>query len=338
MTNDFKKFIFKASIFSIPFIIMVIVAIIIDPFKVWFNYDDYYKNNFATLNRELVCLKLFEKNVESVKYNSYIFGSSRSQAYKVPEWKKHLDSNAVGFHFDSSGEGIYGIYNKIRYIKSNGLPINNALIILDYDTMKTQKNRKGYLFISPPELSLESEFAFYKEFLISNFNPTFIIGYIDYKIFNEYRSYMSDLFNHSKYDNVSNNITADLYYGYDKMIQEDKESYYDNLVKKGIFYDRSDKKLLTEEIISKDEVTLLKDIQNLLNKDGTKYKIVISPLYDERKLSQERLHLLKNIFGDSNVYDFSGKNKYTASIYNYYEDSHYRPHVSNEIMDEIYKK
>jgi len=41
--------------------------------------------------------------------------------------------------------------------------------------------------------------------------------------------------------------------------------------------------------------------------------------------------------GKKNVYDFSGKNKLTTPIGNYYETSHYRPHVANKIMELIYR-
>jgi hypothetical protein len=49
------------------------------------------------------------------------------------------------------------------------------------------------------------------------------------------------------------------------------------------------------------------------------------------------LRYLTNLFGKENVYDFSGINEYTESIYNYYENSHYRPYVADEIMKKLYE-
>jgi hypothetical protein len=334
MTSDIKLFLKKFFIFLTPFIVVCILAFSMDPFKIWFEYDDYYKNNFVTLNRELVCFKLFKQNKDIHKYNSFIFGSSRSQAFKIKEWKKYLDEDSLGFHFDASGEGIYGIYNKLNYLEKNNLPIKNVLILLDYDTLTTTKNRQGYLFISPPELSGEASYKFYKEFIVANISPIFILGYLDYKIFSQYRDYMSALFNKSKYDNVSDNITADLFYGYDQMIKEDNDGYYKKLVEKGIF-DRN-KKHKSIEKLGLDEKDLLEKISRILKRNKSNYKIIISPVYDQISIDKERLDLIELLFDKNNVFNFSGKNKFTESIYNYYEDSHYRPHVANQIMEQIY--
>ena len=66
-----------------------------------------------------------------------------------------------------------------------------------------------------------------------------------------------------------------------------------------------------------------------------KYKIVLSPLYEQEKLSPDDFKLLKTLFGD-NLYDFTGKNTFTDSKYNYYEQSHYRTTVGDSILSIIY--
>ena len=45
---------------------------------------------------------------------------------------------------------------------------------------------------------------------------------------------------------------------------------------------------------------------------------------------------LKELFGAENVYDFSGINKYTNNIRNYYEGAHYRPCLGRQLLDSIY--
>jgi len=51
-----------------------------------------------------------------------------------------------------------------------------------------------------------------------------------------------------------------------------------------------------------------------------------------------QVELLEQIFGRENLFNFSGKNKLTESISNFYESSHYRPHVANEIMSIVYQE
>ena len=63
---------------------------------------------------------------------------------------------------------------------------------------------------------------------------------------------------------------------------------------------------------------------------------MISPLYDQVKFNPEDLSVLQEVFGHNQVFDFSGVNEFTTSKYNYYETSHYRPHVANEIMKKVY--
>jgi hypothetical protein len=59
-------------------------------------------------------------------------------------------------------------------------------------------------------------------------------------------------------------------------------------------------------------------------------------MYDQLRIDKTDLNYLEQLFGKSNVFDFSGKNIFTENIGNYYEDSHYRPHVAQKIMEYIY--
>ncbi|MFN8575417.1 MAG: hypothetical protein U0354_01035 [Candidatus Sericytochromatia bacterium] len=311
-----------------------------DPFKIFSQNEDYYTRNFVGSNRELVCFKTFEKNKDKYKYNSFILGSSRSLAFKVTNWAQYLPKSASGFHFDASGEGIYGINNKLIYFEKNNIKINNVLIILDEKCITVTKIRKGFIHVSIPELSNESKWSFYKNFLLANLSLRFSISYLDYKFFGEFRRYMKGFINPlKKYDSLYNAVTGDFYYSYDKEIKENKELFYNKLIKDGIFYNRKEHfKKDRRKVITLEEINILKSINDILKRNNTNYKIVISPLYDQIVFDKERLKFLNNLFGKENVYDFSGENKYTRSIYNYYETSHYRTHVADDIMKRIYRK
>ncbi len=83
---------------------------------------------------------------------------------------------------------------------------------------------------------------------------------------------------------------------------------------------------------------MLNEIIDVFRKQKTEYKIIISPAYDQLKLAPQDKIQLENIFGKENVYDFAGINPITNNYRNYYEHSHYRPHVTKHILSEIYKK
>jgi hypothetical protein len=42
------------------------------------------------------------------------------------------------------------------------------------------------------------------------------------------------------------------------------------------------------------------------------------------------------ILGNEHIYDFSGVNGFTNSMYNFFEPEHYRPHIANALMDAAY--
>lgn len=334
-----KKFVnqlFKFSTLAIFYIIIVFYINMQDCFKVFGNYNNYYEDAIVDLNREFVTLASFKSNFQEKKYNSFIFGSSRSLAYKIPEWEKHLKKSAVGFHFDATGEGIYGIYNKLAYLKKNKTKIDNALIVLDYNTLETTENRKGHLSISPPELSGESQFEYYKQYIWASANINFIKEFLQYKFFKKYSLDNKYIFPNLKNKLKSDYKTGDIYFKTDSIINDDSKKYYAQKISEGVFYERINP-VNNEVSISKKEILLLNQIFEIIKQDHTNCKIIISPLYDQKKLSNERLKLVMSIFGKQNVFDFSGKNKFTESIYSYYESSHYRPKVANTIMNIVYK-
>lgn len=333
-----KKFVNKFLIFVSPFIIFILFIILIDAYKVFGSYDNYYDDSFIELNREMVTTRTYYNYREEEKFNSFIFGSSRSQAFKTGEWVNHLDTDAKPFHFDAHGEGIYGIAKKIQYIDSQGDSINNALIIVDRTILSVTENRiKSHLYISPPSLTNQSTFQYYFAFVKGQINYKFLLAYVDFSFFKKNRDYMDDIILNEEYPNTMNIRNCDIWYGNDQAIKNDSVGYYKRLFKEDVFYDRpiTDYEECHATAL---EIIHLNSIKKILDEHATKYKIIISPNYDQIPLEEEQIELLNEIFGKKNVYNFSGKNMFTDPISNFYEDSHYRPVVANEILKEIYSK
>lgn len=334
--KNFRLLAGKVLLFTFPVLLLAIMSVVVDPFKVYRQYDDYDRDTFVPLNRELLCLKLYQRNKSSLCYNSFIFGNSRSQAFKVNNWKAFLPADSKAFHFDGAGGGIYGIHNRIRYIDQSGGRLDHALVIVDQLSLSLTKNAKGHSYISPPELSKESPLAFYSEFTKPLLNIRFVIGYIDYSIFATHREYMRKLIYNPKYPNSSDPRTADVYYGIDRRIFEDSDGYYKEQIDKGTFYDRG-KRVVMSKPVTQEEKELLVNMRKYFDKHHTDYRIVVCPLYDQKPLGDDHVQLLQSVFGAERVYDYSGINRFTQSLYNYYEESHFRPTVADEIMKEIYR-
>jgi hypothetical protein len=124
---------------------------------------------------------------------------------------------------------------------------------------------------------------------------------------------------------------------WEKQLTDNSDRFYES--RKAIFYHRDETAKSYQPAVIKDvQLTYLKEIRRILAANGTNYKIIISPLYDQKYISPDDLVRLKEVFGPDNVYDYSGINDITRDIHNYYETSHFRPHVARRIMAEIYSR
>ncbi len=333
-----NRFLKKIGWFILPCVLIIISIVYLDFFKVFFQYDEYYSEDlFVSLNREYVCLKKIDQIAESNKPNSFVFGSSRSQAFKCKDWNQYIGEKSKSFHFDAANEALIGVLGKLEYLQKNEIEINNALVIIDIGLLKQTsfKKRNSSLTISHPKISTNSMVDFYSPFISASLNPKFVISYLDYKTFRTHRGYMGQYIANTKYPNRINEIDMDIFYGKDILIEEDSVAYYEKTIKSGIFYDRSSIHVDTSKLEKNVKEQLIK-IKNIFDKNNTQYEIVISPMYDQIEINKEYLKLLNEIFGLEKIHDFSGINDYTIPLGNYYEKSHYRPHVAREIMKKVY--
>ena len=90
-------------------------------------------------------------------------------------------------------------------------------------------------------------------------------------------------------------------------------------------------------VISDKASSMLSEMKAIFDRRGTDYRVIISPLYDRRKLNEADANAMRRIFGAELVFDYSGVNEFTTDFHNYYEESHYRPQVAREILKRIYE-
>lgn len=316
----------------IPLLLVTIGYFANDPFSVLKPRKNFY-NLSVVSNRDYVSTEMFIKNYPIYHYNSFIFGSSRTLGYRPMSWIKYLQSDAVPFVFDASGESVYGIYMKLKYLQRNNIPIKNALIILDRDlSFDNNKNHKGHLFIKHPLTSQESNFDFQLEFYKAYLNPKFLFNFYNYKFSGQYKPFMKGFIESRNvlFDTVTNQIVlADE----DKAILENPKKYYEDR-KSSLLKSGSER---TDDMrrIHKKENELLLGIKTVLEAEHTEFKVIISPLYEQIKLHRSDDSILTAIFGKK-FYNFSGKNSFTDNKTNYYEANHFTPKAGETILKTIY--
>lgn len=333
MTQFLKNLIY----FSIVGIVLILTLLssylYFDPFKVLKHYSNY-SDPYVITNRDYISTSMFINNYEKENYNSIIFGSSRTIAFKLNSWSKYLPQNDKPFMFDASGESIYGIYTKLKYLDSENVKIKNVLIILCRDvSFKYSENHKGHLFIKHPATSGESYLTFQFEFFKAYASENFLFNFFSYKILGRYKPFMAGYIQNSKiiYDTLTNQITN---IDQENEITQHPIEYYTK--RKEQFYERKEEKIDSVQRINQKHMFMLKEISRILKRNNTNYKVVLSPLFEQMKFNPADLLFLKNEFGN-NLYDFSGKNSFTENKINYYETSHFRPNVGDSILKLIYK-
>jgi hypothetical protein len=333
-----NQFLRRIAVFTIPLILICSIPIgtfyILDPFRVLNKYEEY-NNSIVSYNEDFVATERFLKN--RGKYNSFILGSSRAGCgFQVDAWKEKLQKTDEAFSFAASNESIFGILGKMRLLDEENVKIDNVILVIDTDvTIKNTVNSPGHIYIKHPRISGESKKAFISEYLKDYIFTGFFIRYLDYCIFKTKRNYMTGFLN---FDNINQD---DIYIPFNIMKKENSilsetNHYYKE--RENIFYKRPIDEQYCNPSINSRSKEFLNEIHSIFRKHNTNYKVVISPLYDQKKISKSDIKILNEIFSKKNVFDFSGKNSITNDKHNYYETSHYRIHVGEDIIATLYNK
>jgi hypothetical protein len=315
---------------SIPAIIFVSSYLYFDPFRVLWHYDNYSYADVVS-NRDFVSTTMFINNQKKNNYNSFIFGSSRTLAFRPDTWRKYLSDDAKPFAFDASNESVYGIYTKLKYLDSTNVEIKNALILLCRDvSFGFSEESKGHLFIKHPATTTKNNLDFQLQFFKAYLAPKFLFSFYCYKMIGVYKPFMSGYIENRKiaYGRVTNEIDI---VDEENEILKNPTAYY----AAKIFPTRAINKTDSRQI-NKKGLFMIKEIKRLLEKNNTNYRVVLSPLYDQVKFNPSDLFLLRKEFGNK-LFDFTGKNSFTESKTNYYEKNHFRPIVGDSIFKIIYK-
>lgn len=320
-----KRFILKILLFISPIVALLGIYVCADPLYVIWDYDDYTQTQSPSVSYNSYKMLM---QYDSIPFNSFIVGSSRSGFWPWKEWEKHLDYAACAFHLESSGDGVYNALERLRFAYENIEHVDNVLLIVDAEWLSKDYPLTGIQYRTPWQMKNESDFfAFHADavkFLLSieGFNATFISPTILNDTLIAYR------------DTRNENHLPEK----ERLINTNPEYYYAQLDESIKLFPRSKNEKVGNVAISDKGKNILSELHQLFITGNTEYKIVISPLYDQIKLNPQDKEVLDSIFGEENVFDYSGISKYTKDTLNYYEYSHYRPCVTIRILQEIYNE
>lgn len=297
-------------------IFLILINFVVDPFNI-FN-SKFLKYHFQ-INERFIKIEYLEKNHKH--FNGYMFGSSRIGTTNPKVVEKSL-SNIDIYNFTISSANLYDYLLYLKYFLKRGYPVDVLYLQLDLNDMnKYGQNNSDYLRKAHPYIYDESLFSYYKSYLLGYF-PDNIEGKIKRNINSESPvEYSLETGVWSKPKN-------------EKLVSEDCKSY-----QKSISSFNKKRKRNISYTKSKQNVKALKEIVELSNTNNIKLYVFITPhnqnMMDMFKID-DYLKYIKEISEITPFYNFSGYNSVTLDNCNYYEYSHYRPHVSELISARIF--
>lgn len=301
--------------------------IIDDPFMLYWSNEHLfeYGQRKQCGNDAYRGIRWMDQYDDTMHYNSFIVGSSRSGFYNIEDWKPYLADDASCFHFSQNGDNLLGSWQRIKYLYNRFDRIDNILLVMDPSFIEDMKPHRGHLFMQPWQVTGRKDFM--------EFNREHIVAFFSW----DYQKRLWGLTNedtdlHYYYIPEYNELHKD---GAEALLDSLPEAYYACL--DVIFpYDRSGIETISEPKILEEQCQALIEIRDLFVSHHTDYRIVISPMYDQVKLNPQDLQFLNETFGEDKVFDFSGINEYTNDVSNYYEKNHYRPKLCKRLLERLY--
>ena len=135
--NAAIRFMKKLFILFIPFIALLAVYFLDDPFMVLKNYERYDQTP-VVLNEGHVGWQMYLNNRDTIPIDSYIMGNSCTMAYQCHEWEKYLHGGRAVRLFGNA-ESLAAVCLKLKALDKAGATIKNLLLIIDKESLHNDR-------------------------------------------------------------------------------------------------------------------------------------------------------------------------------------------------------
>lgn len=317
--HSITHFALRTLLATLPMIVFVGTYAVLDPFKVVHRCDEVNQSRDSLSlgkNAGFESIVSLERNLKAGRsYDSFIMGSSMSQAYTVESWKQYLPQGASVFHLDASEETLQGMVDKINYLNRKGIVVKNALIVIEEAMLHRDVCDNNFLFVRPWSTTGEVSWL---EFQLQFFNAYKTPLMVKYSVCpNRYqkemiqRRYATTLI-HEHTDATNENIFAHI----DSIIANDAATYFTPQRLRANHYEPLPG--VARPGITEARERELVQLSQLLKANGTHYCVLIPPRYNRQVLHPHDLALLNQHLGSSNVCDLS-RHPYASTPTAYYD-------------------
>lgn len=319
MKGSIKKFILRSLLASLPFFLLVAFYAFRDPFHVVhpiISNSDGRDSVVAGNNAGFVSVETYLAHNSEQHYDSFIFGSSMSQNFKARDWQQHIGNDASILHFDQSSETLEGMINKMRFLNEHGTTIKNALIVIEEKMLRRHPVENDILYAQHPATTgAHNWFNFHCIFFNALRNTSMLKKTILNKIDEEKEQQKRQL-NDEVADRTD--INNEVYYSIiDSLLEHDPSKFFtpERLAS------RIHAKLPGQvgPAINEELETQLKTIKEILDKNKTIFLVLVPPCNYKQTLMKPDLWVMKSIFGQDKVHDFSSAEGYVNNEFFYYD-------------------
>ena len=300
MKDSMKKFVLRTLIAVLPILLFIALYAFVDPFHIVSPITRDANGRDSVMvgnNAGFASVETYLLYDNKYHYDSFILGSSMSQNFKASYWKPYLDSTASILHFDASSETLSGIINKMRFLNKHSTTIKNALIVIETEMLGRQPVDDDILFIQHPATSGERNWF---KFHLLHLNAFRDITQVKYALFPE--RYKAEMHQKKMITNIAPNRIAHL---------------------NEMFYGEIDSVILpsaAQYSIDEQVELQLKQIKSILDSNNTNYIIIIPPCNNRPQLSDQDLWVMKSIFGEDKVHNFSNHPDFVFNERVYYDN------------------
>ena len=335
--QSFKRFVLLSLLALLPVIMLVALYVIKDPFHVVKPYRGQVYNPgdtvALTINWGHVTVESFKYFDPEAHFDSFIFGSSLSGYYRIKDWKPYLPSDARPFHFNASRETLDGILNKLVYLKSRGVKVKHALIIMEDEMLRRRPLDQDVLFVQHPQTAREVSWWKFHQLYFNAFRRPELVGYLLCpQAFTQ--TVLDKGYATTDITERIENINEGYYRWADSVIAVNPDVYFtpEHIARYSL-------PLMETPCPSKIQgwtAYLLRGIEHELAEQGTDYQIIIPPHYGYEAMDNDDLCVMETIFNPSRVHDYSHDPELGSKLCHYYDDGHLIAQDCARLMDSAY--
>lgn len=323
------------AIWLLPTVLLVALYIMTDPVLALRWHEEMIPDGFL-INKGNVTVKQFDHYNPSMKYDSFIVGSSLSINHLTEDWEKHLPEGSAPFHFDASQLTVNRMTDIVDYICENS-EAKNMLIVLVPEVLEWTED-ENLPFILPSELShsLSDKFKYHKKNFFYWLDWRTFNGWVPKTLFDAEATgetiYKLRPDNPEQYYRLTN---EERMMNKDSMLETESERFiyenpsYDNDAALGSLY------IEPSRIDNKKETDFLK-IKEVLEDKDVDYLVLMSPQRYYQILNPQDDAVLHKIFGDKYINLTIEEGKVALDPYNWYDFLHYRPKIGKKLMEKAY--